>query len=114
MGPIMGGDLIAFLALALIFGLIPLLIFISSAFNRWVKFKSTQDQLGASTHELEKTVQRLEAERANLVRRVETLEAIVTSEEWDALREGEPPLSLDELPSDSSEPGRRTRQRTQS
>jgi peptidoglycan hydrolase CwlO-like protein len=76
--------------------LIPLAGIALGGFSEWLKFKSKQERLGASTHELEGTVADLrealedsEAKRRRLTERVQNLETIVTSEAWDALHEGE-------------------------
>lgn len=76
--------------------LIPLLALLVGAFTEWLNFKSKQKELGTSAHELEKTVRTLEqalekseAERRRVVQRLENVEAIVTSEAWDALHGGE-------------------------
>jgi uncharacterized protein YlxW (UPF0749 family) len=77
--------------------LIPLLIFLIPIFGillagykEWLQFKSKQQELGASTQEVEATIQRLrnrldevEQEREALIKRVQNLETIVTSEAWD-------------------------------
>ena len=82
--------------------LIPLTAIGLGGFKEWLKFKSKQDRLGHSTHELEGTVSTLsealadsEAERKRLTERLQNLETIVTSQAWDALHEGEP-LTLPE------------------
>jgi hypothetical protein len=72
-------------------------------FKEWLKFKSRQDKLGASTHELEETVSTLqaalestEARNERLVERVQNIETIVTSADWDLLYEGAGPAALGE------------------
>ena len=79
--------------------LVPLLIFLIPIFGillagykEWLQFKSKQQELGASTQEVEATIQRLrdrleevEQEREALVKRIQNLETIVTSEAWDQL-----------------------------
>lgn len=76
--------------------LIPLLAILMGGFISWLDFKSKQKELGTSTHELEKTVEALEralkkseADRQCVVQRLQNVEAIVTSEAWDALHGGE-------------------------
>ena len=67
--------------------LIPIAGILVGAFSEWLKFKEKQAKLGTSTSELEKTVvvqlQALEAAQ----RRIENLEAIVTSQVWDAMHD---------------------------
>lgn len=79
--------------------LVPLLIFLIPIFGillagykEWLQFKSKQQELGASTQEVEATIRRLrdrlnevEQERDALVKRIQNLETIVTSEAWDQL-----------------------------
>lgn len=82
--------------------LIPLLIFLIPIFGillagykEWLKFQSKQQEIGATTQEVEVTIQKLrdrlieiEQERDALVKRVQNLETIVTSEDWDHLLDG--------------------------
>ncbi len=67
--------------------LIPIVAILVGAFTEWLSFKEKQAKLGTSTSELEKTVavqqQALEAAQ----RRIENLEAIVTSQVWDVLHD---------------------------
>ncbi|NBB87063.1 MAG: hypothetical protein GVY12_12725 [Bacteroidetes bacterium] len=60
-----------------------------SAFDEWLDFKKEQRKLGASTEamgdDLEALRDEWKQERARLTRRIEHLEAIVTSQTWDAL-----------------------------
>ncbi|MBX2822136.1 MAG: hypothetical protein KTR29_20750 [Rhodothermaceae bacterium] len=72
--------------------LIPLAGILAGAFKEWLQFKQTQNQLGTSTEKLEKKVDVLEkalenseAQSALLVERIQNLETIVTSQEWDTL-----------------------------
>ena len=72
--------------------LIPLAYLAYMGFSEWLKFKKQTARIGDSTVELEGAVATLEAEteqlrdeRRTLVRRIENLEAIVTSEAWDTL-----------------------------
>lgn len=64
----------------------------AGAFKEWLQFKQTQNQLGTSTENLERKVDVLEkalkdseANSALLVERIQNLETIVTSHEWDTL-----------------------------
>lgn len=70
-------------------------------FTEWLKFKGKQEKLGASTRELDRELETLrtalaesDEERAQLERRIQNLETIVTSEQWDALVAGEAPDGL--------------------
>ncbi len=72
--------------------LIPIFGIIAGAFTEWLKFKEKQNQLGTSTSKLEgevkkllKAVEQSEARQTALVERIQNLETIVTSAEWDAL-----------------------------
>ncbi len=67
--------------------LIPVVAILVGAFTEWLKFKEKQAKIGTSTSELEKTVvtQREALEAAQ--RRIENLEAIVTSQVWDVLHD---------------------------
>ena len=78
--------------------LIPLAGILYAGFSEWLKFKEKTQQLGSSTKELEGTVARLretvgrsEAQQKALVQRVQNLEAIVTTQAWDALHDDAPP-----------------------
>jgi len=59
------------------------------AFEEWLDFKKEQRKLGASTEavgdDLEALRDEWTQERARLTRRIEHLEAIVTSQTWDVL-----------------------------
>ncbi|MFO8232706.1 MAG: hypothetical protein R6U20_08570 [Longimonas sp.] len=89
--------------------LIVLIVFVYSAFEEWLEFKTEQRKIGASTEETEEKLEALrtewEAERKRLNRRIQHLETIVTSEAWDrahsddALQE---PLLDDMEPEDRS------------
>ncbi len=63
--------------------MIPIIAMLVGGFMKWLEFKAKQDQLGSSTQDLEAAVELLQADRAALRRRIETLEAIVTDESWD-------------------------------
>lgn len=75
------------------------------AFEQWLDFKKEQRKLGASTEavsgDLDALREEWKQERARLTRRIEHLEAIVTSQTWDALhddtmRDGEAALPLNQ------------------
>lgn len=81
--------LIPLLALA-----IPILGIALAGYKEWLKFRAKQQELGASTQEVEETIRalqtrvdQLEQERDALVKRIQNLETIVTSEAWDVLQE---------------------------
>ena len=65
--------------------LIPIAGILAGTFKEWVKFKATQRELGASTHELDREVEELRKINEALQQRVQNLEAIVVSQTWDAL-----------------------------
>lgn len=74
--------------------LIPLAAIAVGAFEQWLKFKAKQDKLGTSTEQLGGVVERLERElreseekRSKLESRIQNLETIVTSQDWDHLTE---------------------------
>ena len=68
---------------------IPITAILVGGFMEYLKFKSKQRQLGVSAEELEKKVAGLqeafERRETLLLRRIENLEAIVTTQAWDAL-----------------------------
>ena len=72
---------------AWIWVLIPIAGILVGAFSEWLKFKEKQAKLGTSTAELEHNLseQQLALEAAQ--RRIENLEAIVTSQMWDAVHD---------------------------
>ncbi|MES3630656.1 MAG: hypothetical protein PPP56_10885 [Longimonas sp.] len=63
-------------------------VFIYSAFEEWLQFKTEQRKIGASTKETEEKLDELrsewDAERKRLNKRIQHLETIVTSDVWDA------------------------------
>ncbi|PEN06576.1 hypothetical protein CRI93_09870 [Longimonas halophila] len=67
--------------------LIVLIVFVYSAFEEWLEFKTEQRKIGASAEETEEKIDALrsecKAERERLNRRIQHLETIVTSEAWD-------------------------------
>jgi len=63
--------------------LIPIVAIIAGAWSEWLKFKAKQTQLGSSTTEMERALEKMTEQNANLIRRVQNLEAIVTSSTWD-------------------------------
>lgn len=67
--------------------LIPLAAILIGGFMEYVKFKAKQEKLGDSTKEAEGRLSdlndRLEEQNRDLVRRIQNLEAIVTSQTWD-------------------------------
>ena len=72
---------------AWIWVLIPLAAILVGAFSEWLKFKEKQVKLGTSTNELERTVTEQQQALAAAQRRIENLEAIVTSQVWDAMHD---------------------------
>lgn len=69
--------------------LIPIVAILAGMFSEYLKFKGKQAQLGASTEQVGDDLKQLRAELAGenerLRRRVENLEAIVTSKSWDQI-----------------------------
>lgn len=89
--------------------LIPLAGILAGTFKEWLKFKEKQNQLGASTENLEKKVGSLvdalkdsESKRMALVERVQNLETIVTSQDWDFLADDLPLKPVDSAEKNSS------------
>jgi hypothetical protein len=72
---------------AWIWVLIPIVAILSGTFREWMKFRATQRQIGASTHELEKDVAELTRAKAELSERVQNLETIVVSQTWGVLQD---------------------------
>jgi hypothetical protein len=72
--------------------LIPILAILLGAWKEYYRFQAEQRRLGVSNRQLEGEVDELLKDREALRRRVENLEAIVTSRLWDAAREGAPPV----------------------
>ena len=72
--------------------LIVLIVFVYSAFEEWLKFKTEQRKIGASAEEMEAELDALrsewDAERKRLNQRIQNLETIVTSEAWDTAMQG--------------------------
>ncbi len=93
--------------------LIPLAALAVGAFEQWLKFRAKQEKLGTSTKQLEGVVEDLterlkesDATRAKLEQRIQNLETIVTSVDWDkvtALRPETPRLEIPEEPEASEE-----------
>lgn len=74
--------------------LVPLAAIGLAVFQTWVRFQARQRTLGTTTKEMEHTIALLKAEleaeqrdRNTLLRRIEHLEAIVTSQVWDVVHD---------------------------
>ncbi|MEQ9104726.1 MAG: hypothetical protein RIE53_08515 [Rhodothermales bacterium] len=80
----------------MIWVLIPLAAILVGAFSEWLKFREKQLQLGDSTSSLEHEFKTLSEENERLVERIRNLEAIVTSQSWDALPKIDPQVALDD------------------
>lgn len=98
--------------------LIPIIAIVAGTYTKVAKMRAETDaQLGRATDHLEDELADAKAERDRLRKRIEALEAIVTSEGYDLEREARaagiaPALDLDELPdAPSTEPGARRRVR---
>lgn len=72
---------------AWIWVLIPLAAILAGAFKDWLKIRSQQRALGASTKDLEQDVAALQKENDALNERLKNLEAIVVSQTWDVLHD---------------------------
>lgn len=72
---------------AWIWVLIPIVAILVGGFSEWLKFKEKQAKLGTSTSELEHTVAAQQQAMEAAQRRIENLEAIVTSQMWDAVHD---------------------------
>jgi hypothetical protein len=80
--------------------LIPIAGIMAGAWSEWLKFKKEQATLGASADSLETSFQelaeKLEQQNATLITRIQNLEAIVTSADWDQLTDVSMPEALPE------------------
>jgi hypothetical protein len=65
--------------------LIPLAAILVGAFSEYLKFKAKQQNITASTSEIERALEKMTDQNTNLTRRVQNLEAIVTSQTWDEM-----------------------------
>ena len=79
---------------------IPIIAILVGGFTEWLKFKEKTQRLGSSTSELEsavttltETLKQSEAQQEALVERIQNLEAIVTTQAWDALHDDALPTS---------------------
>ena len=72
---------------AWIWVLIPIVAILVGGFSEWLKFKEKQAKLGTSTSELEQTVAAQQQAMEAAQRRIQNLEAIVTSQVWDAVHD---------------------------
>ena len=99
--------------------LIPLAALAVGAFEQWLKFRAKQEKLGTSTAQLEEVVSKLEDRlrsseetRERLEQRIENLETIVTSVDWDRttiLETGPERLEIPEEPTPQEETERLAR-----
>jgi hypothetical protein len=78
-------DPLGALTLVLVFS-IPMVAILSGVAKQWLKLRSQQRILGASSQELEEKVERLERANAESAQRIENLEAIVVSQTWNVLQ----------------------------
>ena len=80
--------------------LIPIAGIMAGAWSEWLKFKKEQATLGQSAESLESSFQelseKLEQQNASLITRIQNLEAIVTSADWDRLTDQATPVALPE------------------
>lgn len=72
--------------------LIPLAGIMAGMWSEWLKFKDKQARLGSTAESLEASFEtlsgKLEAQNKALVERIQNLEAIVTSADWDRISPG--------------------------
>ncbi|TDI75012.1 MAG: hypothetical protein E2O84_04915 [Bacteroidetes bacterium] len=83
--------------------LIPIAAMLFAAYSEWLKFKAKQQNISASTSEIETALENMSERNANLIKRVQNLEAIVTSQTWDDMdgqstRQQKPVVSKPILP----------------
>ncbi len=85
---------------AYIWVLIPLAGIMAGMWSEWLKFKEKQARLGSTAESLEASFEdlsnKLEAQNESLITRIQNLEAIVTSADWDRLTEVDAPPALPE------------------
>ncbi len=82
------------------------------AFSEWLKYRSRLEIPPERYRELEKSIENLKAENERLRKRVENLETIVASVEWDRLLNNlEPASSMPEPVGQEEHSPRRSRQR---
>lgn len=85
---------------AYIWVLIPLAGIMAGMWSEWLKFKEKQARLGSTAESLESSFgelsRKLESQNEALISRIQNLEAIVTSADWDRLTEVEAPAALPE------------------
>lgn len=67
--------------------LIPVVAILAGVLRDWVRMRTKQKSLGASTTELEREVTALQREREAILDRLQNLEAIVVSQTWDAVHD---------------------------
>jgi len=67
--------------------LIPIAAILVGASSEWLKFKAKQQKIGHSTHELEDLVSQQQDMLEAAQRRLQNLEAIVTSQMWDVVHD---------------------------
>ena len=77
--------------------LIPVVAILSGVLREWIKVRARQQNLGASTIELEREVAALKKEREVILDRLQNLEAIVVSQTWDAVNDRSLPPAEREL-----------------
>jgi len=104
--------------------LIPIIAILMGGFTEWLKFKAKHAKLGASTEELENTVAEQQKTLDAAMRRIQNLEAIMTSQFWDDVQDEtvpgveqqrariQPRLALDEPDDDAERVARMARRLT--
>lgn len=104
--------------------LIPIAAILAGMWSEWLKFKKEQAKLGSAAYNLEASLdevtKRLEAQNQALVERIQNLEAIVTSAEWDRMApmesaaEPEPRIVIPDPQEENREEAARLAQRLRS
>ncbi len=67
--------------------LIPIVAILSGTLRQWIRVRANQQQLGASTRELEREVAELSRMKAELTERIQNLETIVVSQTWNVVND---------------------------
>lgn len=101
--------------------LIPVAGILAGMWSEWLKFKEKQARLGHTAESLESSFEtlsaRLEDQNKALIERIQNLEAIVTSADWDqiaSLPEPEPQVLLPDPGEENREEAARLAQRLRS
>ena len=66
---------------------IPVVAILAKVAKEWIRLRASQQALGSSNRETERSVADLKRQREELQQRVENLEAIVASQTWNAIQD---------------------------